>query len=63
MIGGMQMSEKYYNWVTYSVSAPYLLRINSVLGYFYLEQVRSRSGSGHLRFFLSLFIAMLKICL
>mgnify|MGYP000036325029 FL=1 len=63
MIGGMQMPAKYYNWVTYSVSAPDLLRINSVLGYFYLERVRSRSGSGHLRFFLSLFIAMLKICL
>ena len=42
MIGGMQMPAKYYNWVTYSVSAPYLLRINSGLGYFYLEQVRSR---------------------
>lgn len=63
MIGGMQMSEKYYNLMTSFVSTPYLLRINSGLGYFYLEQVRSRSGSGHLRFFLSLFIAMLKICL
>ena len=42
MIDGMQMPAKYYNWMTYSVSAPYLLRINSVLGYFYLEQVRSR---------------------
>lgn len=42
MIDGMQMPAKYYNWVTSFVSTPYLLRINSVLGYFYLEQVRSR---------------------
>ena len=39
MIGGMQMPAKYYNWVTYSVSAPYLLRINSVLGYFYFSRI------------------------
>lgn len=49
MIDGMQMPAKYYNWVTYSVSAPYLLRINSGLGYFYLEQVRSRLCYGHAR--------------
>lgn len=42
MIGGMQTPAKYYNWVIYSVSTPYLLRINSVFGYFYMEQVRSR---------------------
>lgn len=46
MIGGMQMPEKYYNWVTYSVSAPYLLRTCSVSTPCWDTFIWSKCGAG-----------------
>lgn len=46
MIGGMQMPAKYYNWVTYSVSAPYLLRTCSVSTPCWDTFIWSKCGAG-----------------